>query len=712
MRRTLMQLFLLLVAPFATEAHAQLVYNPPLVCLQPTLAQCQSPAYRQTACGQQTTANDARDPNSRCNTLIRALLQPGTRSTPQDATKLTASGGTASQLGRLQTLQLAKRNPSATTARNAVNSARTAYAANGAAVSSCDEYVYEKYLGFTQFEDATVGMNRDYRGIAAVAFQTTAPGLNRALLRRDGQPQPAMYFPATKPKNVFIGFVPGPYPVTNIIQPGQTQPTVQRFDWDPQLIARWQAAQGATRGDTFSAHAAAFAELAPQLTDAQWDLALERVEEFKELVAARNRIWSPQLGSTFQPLLSPEKYDALRAADAAIQAALIAAMNDGALDLVLKPGTTTRRLTKYDYHPIDTVRHLSNQFITARDLDLQRCIRNTKNKVSALPAADRANTSALEQYFTTKEGELRQFDTVKKQLTGAAPGSVAGYFIDEEKSDAFERGNGDFAIHADYRFSNRFEWPVTADVEQYCRAKASVHAEFNASGKVFGKNVSIVAVSADAVSQAGENVPQPATFDPYVNVVGIDVWNPATPYDISISFSHDLTTPEPLHAETSVVVLIGPVPVSFHAGVTGQAGLKTSLDLDTSRSVADCRNDHAIRFLNANGVLEPWGYVRGNAGAALGITWAASAGIDVDLLMLEMRAPFTANVWLGIEPSDTTKVKLGGSFSQLLKLGALDGKVTGFVSHPLGTEKLEFFSWDGPRLDVTLFNVPWQYTVQ
>jgi hypothetical protein len=709
MRNTLMQSFLLLAVSFSNEAFAQFVYNPPTACLLPTLAKCQSETYRQSTCGRAITANDATDPNSRCNTLIRAQLQPGDRSRLQDTTKLTASGGNTSQLGRLQTLQIARRNPSATTSVTAVDTARTAYALNGPAIASCDEYVYEKYLGYSQFEDATVGLNRDHRAIASLAFQRTAPGLNRALLRRDGQPQPAMTWPSgLKPKNPFIGFVPGPYPSTNIIQPGHRLPIVQKFDWDPQLVARQQMAQGAMRGDRFVDHAAAFAELAPIVTDAQWELAQRRIIELDELVKARNRIWSPPVGSTFQSLLPPDKYAELQAADAAIQVVLIAAMNDGAFDLVNKPGTTVPRLTKYDYHPSDTVRHLSNQFLTARDADLQRCLRNTGNNFSAeaMSASSKADATALEQFFATKEGGIREFATVKQALS-----TGNGFFVSEGKEDRFERGNGDFAIQANYSFSNRFEWPQSGGVEEYCAAKAAVHAEFNASGRLFGKNFSLVAVSAEAISQAGENVPMPATFDPYVSVVGIEVWNPATPYDISLSFSHDLTTSDPLHAEAAAVVLIGPVPVSFHAGVTGQAGLRTSLDLDTSRSRADCRNDHAVKFLNASGVLEPWGYVRGNAGAALGIAGIGSAGVDIDLLMLDMRAPFTAGVWLGIEPSAVTTVKLGGSFRQNLRLGSLDGKVTGFLQHPLGTERVEFFSWDGPRLDVTLFNVPWQYTV-
>jgi hypothetical protein len=92
---------------------------------------------------------------------------------------------------------------------------------NGIGVGSCREYVYEKYYDYSLFEDATMGLGHDWRGVYDVAYageDASAPRsaigrrgvLGVPLAARDGTalPHPIQFPLGPQPKNPFFTFEP------------------------------------------------------------------------------------------------------------------------------------------------------------------------------------------------------------------------------------------------------------------------------------------------------------------------------------------------------------------------------------------------------------------------------------------------------------------------------------------------------------------------
>src|SRR5262249_5337037 len=136
----------------------------------------------------------------------------------------------------------------------------------------------------------------------------------------------------------------------------------------------------------------------------------------------------------------------------------------------------------------------------------------------------------------------------------------------------------------------------------------------------------------------------PMTFEPVVIVGDRDfqiTWAPgAAPLsDVNLAW-----TPATPRADVSVsaVILVGPIPISVTAGLAGPAGLDVDLPVRTNRN---CTSS-GVDFVRASGGFEPWADLDGYAAVDIGISGVASAGIGMQLKLLELHLPLTATAGL------------------------------------------------------------------
>ncbi|MBJ6764703.1 hypothetical protein JGU66_28375 [Myxococcaceae bacterium JPH2] len=239
----------LLMSPIAARAAVSTgpIIIDPCVLYTLTLAGCQNP---QNSCETAARERAKTDPDATCNTLIKQAAETQTASLPQRSvvvpTLRKSDGTTVSPAEPTRIVAIQKDDPNGysmsglgsfylgqvhraqtyipeTSAysdylANYRQQQRDAWNANGYALTSCNEYVYEKYYDYSVFEDAIVSRGNDYRGIYSVAYaMARAPylppasaigtrGISDPIQRgKDGTPfSPAITFPQGEPKNQFF----------------------------------------------------------------------------------------------------------------------------------------------------------------------------------------------------------------------------------------------------------------------------------------------------------------------------------------------------------------------------------------------------------------------------------------------------------------------------------------------------------------------------
>jgi hypothetical protein len=450
-------------------------------------------------------------------------------------------------------------------------------------------------------------------------------------------------------------------------------------------------------------------------------------------------------------------YDRIELVNAAIEAELEAAATEGCLDL-----TTDN---KCDWSPKLFVQRIQDHFTQKGEMDYRRCLDEqpvdlgdmedsgvTLQSGGVYPLIAVWNGSShqivtcnaqavagvdplLDGYATpTHPGDwaassrlLEYFPRCFKAFQGLViqqlaealggldnvfePGSETDITLAQSDSESTKLGNKDFGVELGYSFG----WKLpTFESETNCSVDPSVHGSAYVDGRIFGRKVSIFEAGAkagvfDIPSSAGAQ----RTFeaDAWVEILGIDFIDTS-----SLPFQEPLTQlewhviasgqPGKYWDKTlvSAVVMIGPVPLSLKAGITGGIGLGWAVAGGIPQG-ADC----AEGALAVRGQLTPF--------AALGVFASASidaliveAGILAELTLVSLMLPFTVQMELeagtpapGVQ--DSSFLELSASLD--LKVTFLSGSLKAFLEfcYIFDCERVEatLFKWNGPSHTLNLF---------
>lgn len=664
-------------------------------CIAPTLEVCQSDGYLRSACGQAyaktcdeliSKAFDAQWSQLKVEhvALLPESLGGGlevSRPQPYEALGSTyQEGGEGSYTGTV----LKNQNPYFKGFANLTETdkiqleALQKWKSDGPRINSCQEYVYEKYLGYSTFEDRIGAYGTDYRAVLASAYGKE--GIAYKNLYGSSQNLLAPVFSGRAvPKNLFFLAEQGPYP--DGTQPYQINPELLKLvpvegrqyykpSWD------WHQKMSDALG---------------QYHDDELNQLFEKQTALATLVERRQSTW--QSYDSQRKTLDAESLKQLGAAvaeqlygmDKEIESRLYEAQKLGCLGL---SGDA-----RCDWSPARFKTQLDAEMVPRREKDYQDCLAITGNDFgpgSFVRNADKLevglkgdyteNSLRLDEYISTYSKALLKWDRI-----------VIPWTMETRKSDS-RSSSGSFGnsyFGASYNYGAGWEFNATSNViTGACQTfNARIYAYLTANARVFGTSREVVYGRAEATAgdtQLGYSV--------QVRVLGSDIYNSSRTFPASFSLAISPSANRDFFRASAHFVIVA-IPVSVGGGVSGGVGLNASL---TGGLQPGCK-------FNLNSNVTPWARLDGFAEAAVDL-WFASAGVRGYLTLVRAELPLVVNLSVYLDQY-VSKLMFKVDANLRFVLRSLDGRITVFV-RVFGSNvgEWELASFNGVSTSTTLFD--------
>ena len=712
--RTMRPLLALAVLLTAAAAQAQL-RTPILINFCPTapdLATCQSPSFQSGSCWSKyrdtcrtllkaeysrqhdglTLTNSTTVPVA--GTLSRAGTPVTTKLLPHSYAGYYASGMSSSYSGSVSQSQLAAVKPSGTLEV----APRIQWALNGDRVTSCQEYVHERYMNFGDFEDAVNPYPNDYIVHFFLAYWGEQPIAWQRLHSKDGTDRGDFpWLTASQPKNPYHQALP-------LRMPGGTESSLTWWNTRTAAGRSWGAWNWDRHYNTGFAAIGTFT--ADQMED-EYQLA----QQFDALVKERNKVYDTWALATarcglpwFMGPMPADQCKALTdaagsqlvALDFGIAVSLSNAERRGCLD--------TSKLTACDWSPKFFSDSLQQRLATLREPDLKRCVKMTQNRFTTglvkqarevglgptIPAADwTANTTLLTDLFTRTEALVAAINIPVDPVTQKP--TLAAF-----KSDSSNIGSEWFGARYNYEAG----WGLTnfAAPHRMCEAQFEAKANLDATATVLKFPIEVVNIHASATTYSmGAN-----NNDTWLNTVShtrllgediytpVDEWSPLQFNLVAEAGRGFRVTP----VDNIYIVVLG-IPVKLAGGVSGGVGLKATLKGGIDR---DCGPKDTIG-LRSDGSVAPYGYLDAFAQASVD-AYILEVGIRGEVTLVRLDVPLTAQVKVALNSSGVAE--LTASTALDFKLRTLDGRITVFADSFFKSYEMDLVRWSGPEVSTRL----------
>ncbi|MFY2557095.1 hypothetical protein ACN469_05645 [Corallococcus terminator] len=685
-------------------------------CATPVLEQCANVDYRASSCGQTFDAY--------CQGLTETAWKARWEQSPKKVALLpeelggkTATVGTqpvtlgvtnfsgmdqslAGQVLKGQVLYR-KRLENLTKPEKAYLTQLEAWDKNGTQITSCQEFVDEKYHGYSRFERVAGQYGDDYRALFNAAYG--ADGIaNRTLYSRDQKKLAPIWTAQTVAKNAYFEFAPGPYP---------DGINGYEFTSEAALLANnEQARKWATPTDAWHE------SMSKQLIKTPDDVLTVRQEEqeaFTALLRKRAAVyadWQQAVLIYKRQDMDPKELgnivgEQLYVLDKAIEEKLVKAQELGCLN--------TSTVTSCDWSPRRYKGQLEAAMAPRRAADLQACLNLTGNdfsdqsfvrnadllKLSALKQKDYTLTSTLlTQYLSIYGQHIAKLDAPVEPSTGLVRHG-------SEHSDSGYGGETAFGGGYDYKAG----WEVTApgaDLKAksfgltgpWCDYNARIYAEFNAYVNVFGPSrFEVVHVQGEAGTE-GNGI----RLQLGARVLGIGVYNHDKNYPLRMVFAEETPFYVSHSAQTSVTYMVWFIPVTLKGGVSAETGIKVSLGGAITR---DCAAD--LLGVDLFGTITPYLVAKGFVSVGIGIP-ELQVAVRAELLITRVNLPLYSDIGIYLSspshPTNPNTLFLRLTSRLDLEARFLDGRILLYAE--LGPFNAEFpvFTWSGFGVNHNIFN--------
>ncbi len=297
---------------------------------------------------------------------------------------------------------------------------------------------------------------------------------------------------------------------------------------------------------------------------------------------------------------------------------------------------------------------------------------------------------------------------------GSGGGAAAGATtvrLQQTEGDSVLIGSDDFGIEMGYAVSWKTPNFRSAPGAN-CDINPAVSANTFINGKVFGSGISLFDAGADAGVvdvngtrhfQAGANI----------TLFGIDIlsgWD----YDASLAdidyhvILEDDQRKEWKHTLVTLVVTVGPVPLSLKAGIAGRVGVRYLL-AGGIPATQNCDQG----FLRVHGEFTPYAGVDAFVSASVDLL-VVEAGIEAALTLIELSFPFHVDLDMKVLPEDVGQPATLGDPTTLdlsagldMRITLLSGVLRAFVEvcYIIDCSRFDvtLFEWDGPSHTTNLF---------
>jgi hypothetical protein len=623
-----------------------------------------------------------------------------------------------------------------------------AWGLNGSAARSCEEYVGEKYWGWSMFEDRVKPILGDYhaqiRALRDTVQDPTAHFTNGYIYSRGddvypvqdvldtagqrwypGDPNPAggpLYAISTGTtfRSEYAKFHPGP----SNLPPAGSCPTCRAYEFQPGVLFNVEQEEGVT-ADLWEALVRNEIQLLdPAATQAEE----ERQRYFLDLMTRRRAsdqayanaksMYRTQTG-TMKVLAARRMLDEYHNSydlDQLMDAEMRAAIRRGCFDVgkshcswsagrfVEAMRAKVRKRQESDF---DRCKMTTRDDFRCRDAGhpydpeptspgapflCQLQAPNMVGSVPYLPGDYRLNTAALEMSFAIGDAFIREV--------------AAGWDVDPDTglirqvgqgaADEWRLGGDIFGVVSSYDIG----WSLLnlAPSRDENDVDLEVHAVAKTDVRVLGATVPIVEfqASANTGATAGEDS---VHVDNHLQLLGgINVWGLAKDFPATYSIIDNMGDDDERDvAQATFFILF--VPVTLKGGIAGKVGVELALKVGY-------KHDEGHLRASAEGVVSPFVQFAGFVfvGIDVGI---AQIGIKGSLTIIKVELPFTVGVYIEpVVPVGTTDVVLELTTGTDLKLGftMMSGKIEAVVKFLLWKAEQVIVEWDGIKDEHTLFS--------
>ncbi|NTX01198.1 MULTISPECIES: hypothetical protein [Myxococcus] len=676
-------------------------------CPTPVLEQCANVDYRSSSCGQAHDAycQDLTESEWKARWELAAkkvVLLPeelggktatvATQPVKLGTTRFTGMDqGLAGQVLKGQVLYR-KRLENLTKAEKAYLIQLEAWDKNGTQITSCQEFVDEKYLGYSRFERLAGQYGDDYRALFNAAYGANGIA-NRTLYSRDQKKLAPIWADQAVAKNAYFEFAPGPYP-----------DGINGYEFTSEaasLANNEEARKWATPTDAWHE------SMSKQLSKTPDDVLTVRQEEqevFTALLRRREAVYAEwqQAVLIFKKQdqdpkeLNNQVGEHLYMLDKAIEERLVKAQEQGCLD--------TSNVTSCDWSPRRYKGQLEAAMAPRRAADLQACLNLTGNDFSEQSFVRNADLLKLS---TLKQKDYTLSSSLLTQYLNIYGAHIAALDVPVDPSSGLVRHggeHGDSGYSGDSMFGGGYDykagWEITApgaDLKAkgfgfagpWCDYNARLYAEFNAYVNVFSPTPFEVVHVHGGAGTEGNGI----RLQLGARVLGLSVYNHDMHYPLRITFAEDKPFFKSDAAQASTTFLVWFIPVTVKGGVSAETGIKISLGGAVTR---DCAAD--LLGVDLFGTVTPYLTVNGFASVGIGIPQFQVA-VRGEVVLTRVNLPLYSDIGLylssGSHPTNPNTLFLRLTSKLDIEARFLDGRIMLYAE--LGPAHAEFpiFSWSG-----------------
>ncbi|MFP2905841.1 hypothetical protein ACLESD_12440 [Pyxidicoccus sp. 3LFB2] len=679
-------------------------------CPKPVLDQCANVDYRASSCGQSYDAY--------CQGLVEAEWKSRWEVAPKRVAVLPKEMGGAPATVAFETHQpkdtrfegmnqtlagqvlkgqvLYRKNlENLTEAEKAYQEQLHAWDNNGTQLTSCQEFVHEKYYDFSRFELRAGRYGDDARAALAAAYGKEGIAY-RTLYARDQSKLAPVWDGKAVAKNAYFRFTPGLYP---------TGTSGYVFTSEAAKLANNATArQWAVPSDEW--HQAQAKALANTPDDVLNQLQLEQ-ESFDALLRQREAVYSEwaQNAKLFKARehstagLDKRAAEQLYSLDKALESALVNAQKQGCLD--------STKLTTCDWSPRRYVKMVEEAMAPRREADLQACLFLTGNdfseksfvrnadllKVKGLEQKDYTlSPTLLSQYLATYGLHIRNLGLLTDPSTGAVRHGG-------ESSDSSYGGDATFGGGYDYVAG----WEVTQAgtakmLGAWCDTNARLYGEFNAYANVFSPTPFEVAHVNGEAGTEGNGI----RLKLGARVLGLTVYTHDQNYPLRITFAEAKPFFKSDAARASATFMVWFIPVTVQGGITAEAGVKMTIGGAITRN---CAED--LLGLDLFGTITPFASVGGFASVGIGVP-GLQVGVRGTVIIARVNVPLYGDIGIYLSspshPTDPNTLFLRLSSRLDIQMRFLDGRIALFGEVGPFPFEVAIFSWTGFGGNVNLYN--------
>ncbi|AKQ69515.1 hypothetical protein A176_006427 [Myxococcus hansupus] len=560
---------------------------------------------------------------------------------------------------------------------------------NGAQVTSCQEFVDEKYLGYSRFEREAGRFGDDYRALFQAAYDKDGIA-HRTLYSRDQEKLAPIWSKQRVAKNAYFRFTPGAYPKGTEGYVFSTEAA--------RLANNLEARNWATPSDSWHQEQS---EKFHGVPDDVLNHHQVEQESFEELLRQRQSIYAEWevaaeiLRKRDHSTVELDKRTAqqLYGLDKSIEVALVKAEKEGCLD--------AREASVCDWSPRRYKTMLDAAMAPRRQADLQACISLTGNdfgpesfvrnaqrlKLPDLKLKDYTlNTTLLSQYLGIYGAFIRDQSTPTNPSTGTVRHS--GEFSDGGYVGGDTFGGGyDFA--AGWEVLQGGAANARNKSGAWCDTDARVYAEFNAYANVFGPTRFEMAHLSGEASTEGNGI----RIKGDARVLTITLYQHDEHYPLRKTFFDDTLYFDKDTAKASSTFFVFYVPVTVAAGVSAEVGVKINIGGAVTRN---CAED--LLGADLYGTITPFVAAKGFASVGIGFP-GFQAGVKGEVVIVRVSLPLYGDIGLHISspvhPTNPNTLFLRVSSKLDITARTLDGAIKLFGE--LGPLKAEvaIVSWTG-----------------